>query len=83
MSVVDLVSEAQKSHSVIQLFIPAIVVNTVLGDTPSPPSLPSFPLKEGEKKNGKRKLSRDLPLKAENGQRVALFFHELCSTGRT
>lgn len=36
LSVVYLVEEAQNSHSVTQLFIPAVIVNTVLGDTPYP-----------------------------------------------
>lgn len=39
--------------------------------TRPPPFSSKFPIR-GEKNNGKRKLSRDLSLKAKNGQRVAL-----------
>lgn len=72
MSVVDLVSEAQKSHSVIQ-FIPAIVVNAVLGDTPSPLLVQVSHFFEEEKWQKQCSLGID-HCRAEEQARGAAFF---------
>lgn len=72
--------EAQNSPSVTQLFIPAVGVNAVLGDTPYPLL---FQVSRGsEEEKWHKKAVQGLNCYRAEGQTEQLLFRELCWMGK-